>query len=181
VKRQLSGGFSLVEVVIALGIAAFALLTLLTLLPTGIKSNRVSVEDATATSILTLLEADLRNSHPLLANGKSQFFGLPLPYSADSTGKYSVNTSLLANTLTPSYTVATDVEGNPIASGSTVHPHFQATVIYITLPVSPSLAPVEARLIVSWPYQPTTTTPSDLSNPAKVTGFIDAYVTFPSP
>lgn len=54
--------FSLVEVVLALGIASFSLLLLLALLPTGIRSNRDSFEESEAVNILQTIIADRRVS-----------------------------------------------------------------------------------------------------------------------
>ena len=91
--------FSLIELVVALGIVAFALLTMTALLPIGIKLNQVSVEETRASYLLTALEADLRNAHPNLNGGKSQLFGLPLPY-ASSGGAVVLNSALTDNTST---------------------------------------------------------------------------------
>ena len=181
-KKRTLGGFSLVEVVIALGLFAFALLLMVALLPTGIKSNKVSVEETNAVGILTTLEADLRNTHPSLNAGKSQFFNLPLPYVLNASGNYVVNSALTVNTTTVPATCMTGVadDGSAVASTSTPPPHYQASIIYTSLPAAGSLAPVEARIVVNWPCRNTTTV-SDLSNPSKVSGFLDAYVTFPAP
>lgn len=171
------------EVVIALGLFAFVLVIMLALLPTGIKSSKVSVEDTTAAGILTQLEADLRNTHPSLNSGKSQLFGLPLPYMLNASGAYAVNTGLSVNTLGPAYTIGVGSDGNPVALTANPPPHYQASVIYTRVPVlatAGSLAPVEARLIVTWPCLNTTTI-SDLTNPAKTSGYLDVYIAFPAP
>ena len=181
-KKSTLRGFSLVEVVIALGLFAFALLIMVALLPTGIKTNKVSVEETNAVGILTTLEADLRNTHPSLNAGKSQYFGLPLPYILNASGNYVVNSALAVNNTTVPATCMTGVadDGSAVLSTATPPPHYQASVIYTSLPTAGSLAPIEARIVVTWPYRATTTI-SDLSNPAKVSGFLDAYVTFPAP
>ncbi len=173
------GAFSLVEVVIALGIASFALLTIMALLPTGIKSNQVSVQETEASGMLTTLAADLRNTHPLAASGKSLLFGLPLPY-AQSLGQTTANTTLSTNTL---YTIGLDNTEKPISLTSTPPPTFQISVIYINIPqlaVAGSTAPIEARLIVNWPAKNTQDV-SDLVNLSKVTKYVESYVTFPMP
>ena len=167
------------EVVIALGLFAFALLTMAALLPTGIHSNKVSVQETSAVGILTLLEADLRNTHPSLNSGKSGIFGLTLPYTLNG-GNYMENAALTANTLAPGYTTGVGADGSVSLVTAKPTPQYQATVIYTVVPPSASLAPVEAHLIVNWPCISTATV-SDLTNPAKVTGFVDTYVAFPSP
>ena len=57
-------GFSLVEVTLALGVAAFCLLVLLGLLPVGVKTQQSSIQQTTANQILSqicsFLRADVR-------------------------------------------------------------------------------------------------------------------------
>lgn len=53
-------GFSLVEVTLALGVAAVSLLAIFALLPIGLKTNQVAIERGTTTDILSAVIADLR-------------------------------------------------------------------------------------------------------------------------
>lgn len=169
-------GFSLVEVVLALGIASFALLTLLALLPAGIKSNQISVSETEAGGILTILEADLRNTHPSAASGRSLLFNLPLPYALDNSGHRIFNPALVTNVL---YTVA--LKDSQVRTATlTPPPPFQASIIYTFTPSAGNLNPIEARLIVNWIYR-TTTSADDLTDLGKVSGFVETYTTFPAP
>jgi len=66
-KRRLPlgpAGFSLVEVTLALGVAAFSLIVLLGLLPAGIKTQQTSIQQTTANQIISqifsFLRADVR-------------------------------------------------------------------------------------------------------------------------
>ena len=65
-KRPLlkTAAFSLVEVTLALGIAAFCLIAVLGLLPTSLKTQQASIQQTTAnqiiSTILSLLRADVR-------------------------------------------------------------------------------------------------------------------------
>src|SRR5438105_15196196 len=61
-RRSLHGttAFSLVEVTFALGVAAFCLLVLLGLLPTGVKTQQASAQQTIASQIMTVLLSDLR-------------------------------------------------------------------------------------------------------------------------
>ncbi|PYL54700.1 MAG: hypothetical protein DMF33_00490 [Verrucomicrobia bacterium] len=52
--------FSLVELTLALGIAAFCLITLFGLLPVGVQTNRNATSQTAATNILTDVIADIR-------------------------------------------------------------------------------------------------------------------------
>jgi uncharacterized protein (TIGR02598 family) len=53
-------GFSLVEVTLALGVAAVSLLAIFALLPVGLKTNQVAIERRASTDILSAVVADLR-------------------------------------------------------------------------------------------------------------------------
>jgi uncharacterized protein (TIGR02598 family) len=61
-KRTLSGraAFSLVELTLALGVAAFCLVVLLGLLPTGLKTQQASIQQTTANAIISTIWSDLR-------------------------------------------------------------------------------------------------------------------------
>src|SRR4030095_17128936 len=59
-----TAGFSLVEVPLALGVAALCLLVLLGLLPTGVKTQQASIQQTTSNEIISqiysVLRADVR-------------------------------------------------------------------------------------------------------------------------
>jgi Tfp pilus assembly protein PilW len=63
-KRSLrsTSAFSLVEIVVALGVAAFCLLAVVGLLATGLKTQQSSIQQTTATQVLSIFAADLRAS-----------------------------------------------------------------------------------------------------------------------
>ncbi len=52
--------FSLIEVVLALGVLSFAILTIVALLPIGLQSNRDSYEESVGTNLIAALVADWR-------------------------------------------------------------------------------------------------------------------------
>ena len=62
--RRLTAGFSLVEVTLALGVAALCLLVLMGLLPAGVKTQQSSAQQTTANQIIStiyaVLSADVR-------------------------------------------------------------------------------------------------------------------------
>jgi type II secretory pathway pseudopilin PulG len=64
-RRRLQGGFSLVEVVIALGIITFTLVALIGLLAGGLQSGRESVEDVQAAHITSTILGQ-RRAAPVL-------------------------------------------------------------------------------------------------------------------
>src|SRR5947208_13071735 len=61
-KRSVSGtaAFSLVELTLALGVAAICLIVLLGLLPTGLKTQQNSIQQTTANQIIATIFSDLR-------------------------------------------------------------------------------------------------------------------------
>jgi len=60
--HQPSRGFSLIEVALALGIAAFVLMVLLGMLPIGLTNHQNAERETLATSILSTVVTDLKNS-----------------------------------------------------------------------------------------------------------------------
>jgi uncharacterized protein (TIGR02598 family) len=73
-------GFSLVEVVLALGIASFCLIGLLALLPAGLSSNKDAIQKTIASGFAAEVAADLRNTPAALqSTGTSQRFQFIIP------------------------------------------------------------------------------------------------------
>lgn len=73
-SRSSAGAFSLVEVVLALGVATFSLLAIVALLPVGIQSTKDSLEESQAIDVLSEVVAD-RQASPL--NLTSTLYQLP--------------------------------------------------------------------------------------------------------
>jgi uncharacterized protein (TIGR02598 family) len=97
-KRRSNCAFSLVEVTLALGIAAFCLIAIFGLMPVGVQTNRNATSQTAATSITAAVVADLRATPK--ANTTSTQFGItfgtnPPPLYFDASGQFS--TSLGAN------------------------------------------------------------------------------------
>jgi uncharacterized protein (TIGR02598 family) len=99
--------FSLVEIVVAIGIAAFCLVAMLGLIPTGMKSVKSATEQTAAVAVLQEVVTDLRST-PSGSNTTSKL-GIDLPlagvlgssrggnstfYMSESGVRYSNNTSL---------------------------------------------------------------------------------------
>jgi uncharacterized protein (TIGR02598 family) len=55
-----SGAFSLIEVTLALGVAAFCLIAVFGLMPVGVQTNRNATSQTAATNIIAAVVADLR-------------------------------------------------------------------------------------------------------------------------
>jgi uncharacterized protein (TIGR02598 family) len=96
-KRWSKRAFSLVEVTLALGIAAFCLIAVFGLMPVGVQTNRNATSQSAATNIIAAVTADLRAT-PKTSTTSSQFaiiFGTDKTLYFDSAGQAS--TSLDAN------------------------------------------------------------------------------------
>jgi uncharacterized protein (TIGR02598 family) len=94
----LDTAFSLVEVTLALGIAAFCLIAIFGLMPIGVQTNRNATSQTAATNIIAAVVADLRATSKG-SSTSSQFsvtFGTnPPPMYFDGTGQFA--TALGAN------------------------------------------------------------------------------------
>lgn len=126
-----SCAFSLVEVVLALGIATFGILIIVALLPAGIQSTKDSLEETGAINVLSEVVAD-RHSTPF--SSVSTLYGLPA----------------LTNTMvTPVTSYFGITETN---SFSTQLSQARYRVDYVvTPPVSGRLDPYQVWIKVSWP------------------------------
>jgi uncharacterized protein (TIGR02598 family) len=83
-KSAFDHAFSLVEVTLALGIAAFALIAILGLLPIGISSNQTSVEQTAAAGIARAIIADMRTT-PLSSQASASYnINIPSPGTGTS-------------------------------------------------------------------------------------------------
>jgi uncharacterized protein (TIGR02598 family) len=81
--------FSLVEVTLALGIAAFCLIAVFGLMPVGVQTNRNATSQTAATNIIASIVADLRAT-PTTASTSTQYaiaFGTAKTLYFDGAGQ----------------------------------------------------------------------------------------------
>ena len=74
--------FSLVEVTLALGVAAISLLAIFALLPVGVKTNQIAIEQTASTDLLSTVAADLRATPVTMPRGSatvSPRFAISIP------------------------------------------------------------------------------------------------------
>jgi type II secretory pathway pseudopilin PulG len=76
--RLTAGGFSLVEVMLALGIVVVGLLAILALVPIGLRTNSETRQETASTLLLSAIEADL-NGIPAGSTNSTPIFQLPSP------------------------------------------------------------------------------------------------------
>lgn len=147
-QSHFSAGFSLVEVTLALGVAAFCLIALFGLLPLGIQTNQSSTSQTAAASALSSVFADLRAT-PKTSLTSPQYdimFGTAKFLYFDGEGR----------AVTPTDPNAT--------------PHYRVTITFPASPVG-AFAPTFVSLKVTWPalVDPATSTPA---------GFVETFAAF---
>ena len=147
-RIHFSAGFSLVEVTLAVGIAAFCLIALFGLLPLGLQTNQNAISQTAAASVLSSVVADLR-----------------------ATPKSNPTSPLYEVTLGTAKLLYFDGEGRSVSpTDPNANPRYRLT---ITFPVGPAgaLAPTFASLKVTWPAlaDPETITPM---------GFVETFAAF---
>jgi type II secretory pathway pseudopilin PulG len=122
--------FSLVEVVLALGVATFAILVIVALLPVGIKSTKDSLDETGAVNVLSQVIADRQATPPA---STSMLYGLPA----------------LTSTTTPVTNFFGILPNNQSSGANLSRAHYRVDVI--VMPPEAGLDPYEAYLKVSWP------------------------------
>jgi len=136
IKPRLSAGFSLVEVTLALSVAAFSLVTIFGLLPIGLSSNQASIEQTVAAGMATRLSADLRAAPP--ACPQSPLYQISIPVSGSA-----MHTVFLKE----DGTVASspDIDTNPGQN-----PRYRAT-LFFAAPAARQKTATMVRILVTWP------------------------------
>jgi uncharacterized protein (TIGR02598 family) len=94
-KRHLVSAFSLVEVTLAIGIAAFCLIAVFGLMPVGVQTNRNATSQTAATNIITSVIADMRATTSSTSAQYGITFGTAKTLYFDGAGQFT--TSLGAN------------------------------------------------------------------------------------
>ena len=79
ITQRPTAAFSLVEVTLALGVAAFCLIAILGLLPAGLNTNQNSTRQTTANGILSAILTDIRATPRTATN--SPLFGIAMSSS----------------------------------------------------------------------------------------------------
>jgi len=180
-QRHTLSGFSLIEVVIALGIASFCLITVFALLPIGINTNQNAFEQTAAAGIATAIAADLHGtptvstiaptgtaitSSPPAGLSLTSRFQIQIPeVIAGSGGNPTINLG------TPHQTLFFTEDGSPwtvqgvpdpvgqTATASTPSPHYRATITFApedyTSPISGVVTPrnklFKVWILITWP------------------------------
>ena len=144
-------GFSLVEVTLALGVAAICLITMLGLLPTGIKTQQSGIQQTTANQIISQLSSFLR-ADVRLPPGQTSKACPDDPPDADCD--WSNLNNHWRDVATPDTMYFTN-EGKP--TGTVSQPNnipanavFRAKIMYYS-PPTPEYTTSLASIRVTWP------------------------------
>jgi uncharacterized protein (TIGR02598 family) len=129
-KQRSWSAFSLIELTLAIGIAAFCLLAVMGLIPIAVQTNRNATSQTAATNIVASVIADMRATTAATSPQYGITFGTAKTLYFDSAGQFTI--SLGANS------------------------RYRARVTFPTSPTGLSYADIR----VTWPADPTTTTPS---------------------
>jgi uncharacterized protein (TIGR02598 family) len=131
-KQRSWSAFSLIELTLAIGIAAFCLLAVMGLIPIAVQTNRNATSQTAANGIIASVIADMRATTSSTSPQYGITFGTPKTLYFDSVGQFT--TSLGANS------------------------RYRARVTFPTSPTGLSYADIR----VTWPapVDPATTTPS---------------------
>jgi hypothetical protein len=158
-----SAAFSLVEVTLALGVAAFCLITLLALLPSALLTQQASIQQTTANAIMTEILGDLRADVRLppgqVSKEQDSGFGLHGHWALvrDPDTLFFTNNGTWTGTL---------AQGDPPAPAGPPDPVFRAKITYL---FPPNASTSIAKIVVTWPAQVIPTT-------AKPVGKVETFV-----
>jgi uncharacterized protein (TIGR02598 family) len=154
-KRSLhvATAFSLVEVTLALGVAAFAFTAILGMLPVASKTQQASVNQTEANDISSQIAADFGAATRLPPGQQSKQFSLKGHWAAVNTPD------------TLYFTINATQTGSVNAGAAPADAVFKATVTYIFPPTDTTSL---ADIVVSWPAAQ-----SDLT---KVTGSVETFI-----
>jgi uncharacterized protein (TIGR02598 family) len=129
--------FSLVEVTLALGVAAFCLIAVLGLIPTGVKTQQTSIDQGIANGIITQIVGDLRAAFRKPGNGNSSQLGIELKkFPPGQVQKYTPD---------PIYFAIDGTQENGSATAA-----FRATITYYSTSTTDATTTL-ASITISWP------------------------------
>jgi len=163
-RLRSSRGFSLVEVTLALGVAAVCLLAIFGLLPIGLNSNQTTVEQTTAASLARAIVADLRSTPT--TSGTSPNYGLNIPTNSGT----SINTVWLTEW-------GMKASPNNQAADPKTDPKYRAQIT-LNAPQANQKTATFVRLVISWPALADKNPPKDSNDfPIHAAGTFEAVTT----
>jgi uncharacterized protein (TIGR02598 family) len=92
-KHHNSSAFSLVEVTLAIGIAAFCLITVFALVPVAVLANRNATSQTAATNVMASVISDMRATTGSTSPQYGITFGTPKTLYFDGAGQFTTSLS----------------------------------------------------------------------------------------
>ncbi len=142
--------FSLVEVTLALGVAAFCLLSIFGLLPIGLNSNQLAIDQTTAASCATRVIADLRatalvSGSNISISGTSAL-GFTIPGPAGTASNNTPQRIFFSDTAFPTGKV-----GDVLLTSGSLQSLYRVDVGFTPPPTSNPKSATTVRILVTWP------------------------------
>ena len=137
--RRRIKGFSLIEVALALGVAAFCMVAVMGLLPVGVQTNRLSTSQTAASHIFTRVIADLRATPITTPRGleaTSLEYHIVIPANPVSTEKIQV---------------LYFAEDGTFADSLQSNSRFRLTVTFLVNGTTPTRSATRVYLKSTWP------------------------------
>jgi uncharacterized protein (TIGR02598 family) len=133
-KRPIVGGFSLVEVALALAVASFCLITLLALLPVGLQHFRDADVQSTMVNLTTMIDRDLEATPTSSTTASSPRFSFLIPAPGGTTDSNP-------------QVVYVDASGNVVTGSARI---YRINVAF-TPPGAGLRGATMARILITWP------------------------------
>jgi uncharacterized protein (TIGR02598 family) len=160
-SRGWKGGFSLVEVVLSLGIITFCSVTLVALIPVGLNANKASREQITALNLCSSIESDLKATPS--TGTKSPLYLIAMPAAGATT----------TATLYDTYSSSTTSFGTTVQASS----RYRFTITLAGPATTSPNDPVNVKIQATWPASVIPATPpTGQLNPPNVAGTVNLDV-----
>jgi type II secretory pathway pseudopilin PulG len=149
------GAFSLIEVTLSIGIIAFALLTVVALLPVGLQTNKNTVDQARATQAMNSIVLAIQDAIPYnVTSSTTKTYKAAQPFGQSPTSAYILSWSVTNSTQgAKGYNVYLDENGIPISpTPTTIAARVNAAMLaYVSLTPPPNLTSAgKAYIGVTW-------------------------------
>lgn len=171
------GGFSMIEVALAIGIIGFCLLAVIGLLPTGLQGQRSAQEQARASSAITMVASAAESlrftTRDSLGNATWAF----PRYFSDNPNPDTNPTTVSVAQSPWNFAFFVSEGGLIIASDDTTTAKRQTLYVKVYPPTVEG-RPVQIYVAVAWPYKgtdSTNTTPTEMKGRE---GFLDSFVAY---
>jgi uncharacterized protein (TIGR02598 family) len=92
-KLSVAAAFSLVELTLAIGIAAFCLITVFALVPVAVLTNRNATSQTAATNVIASVISDIRATTGSISRQYTITFGTPKTLYFDGAGGFTTSLS----------------------------------------------------------------------------------------